>query len=172
MKKVLYILGELEDGDAEWLVRSGRRLQVAPGEPIIREGEPADSLFFVIGGTFRVSTRTAPEVAVLSAGEVVGEISFVDHRPPTATVTALEDARVLAIPRPVLAEKLRTDPPFAARFYRALAVFLAHRLRDAVRHLGDGEPSEDDDELDLDALHAFSRGGTRFERILRRLQEV
>lgn len=173
MKKVLYILGEFEDDDAEWLVRAGRRVDVPDGEPIIREGEPIDALFFVTGGSFRVTTGPADtELARLGAGEVLGEISFIDDRPPTATVTALQEGTVLSVSRSALARKLETDPGFASRFYRALAVFLADRLRAADRKLAEGGQGNGFDELDLDELHAVSQAGVRFERILQRLQQV
>ena len=47
---------------------------------------------------------------------------------------------VLAIPRTSLSERLM-DPCFAARFYRSLAVFLAHRMRNTVARLGYGRGS-------------------------------
>jgi CRP/FNR family transcriptional regulator, cyclic AMP receptor protein len=68
-------------------------------------------------------------VARLGAGEVVGGIAFVDSAPPSATVMAAGDASVLALPHTLLRQRLAEDAPFAARFYRALAIFLADRLR-------------------------------------------
>jgi hypothetical protein len=79
---------------------------------------------------------------------------------------------VLAVPRPLLAEKLVADPRFASRFYRAIATFLANRLRGTLKQLGGTSADIDLNELDLDELHSVSQAGVRFERILRRLQEV
>lgn len=173
MKKVLYILGEFEDDDIEWLVRAGRKVDFSPGQDLIREGRAIDSVYFVTHGTFSVSTATGGEVARVSSGEVLGEISYVDRRPPTATVTATEDASVIAVPRTDLSAKLDQDPGFAARFYRALAVFLADRLRSTLRHIGQDDGGDaGEDELDLEALDTVSRAGVRFERIIQRLQEV
>jgi CRP-like cAMP-binding protein len=171
MKKVLYILGSFDDADADWLVQSGRPVDVPDGRAIIREGEPIDSLFFVTSGTFRV-TAGSRELARVGTGEVVGEISFVDARPPTATVTAVENGRVLAIPRAALLEKLETDAVFASRFYRAIATFLAYRLRSTLGTRGEEAEPMGWDELNLDELHSFSQAGARFERILHRLQQV
>lgn len=172
MKKVLYILGEFDDSDADWFVEAGHQIDVPHGQAIIREGEPSDSLFFVTAGTFRVTTGgVGTEVARLGTGEVVGEISYVDHRPPTATVTAVEDGRVLAIPHSVLAAKLESDAQFASRFYKAIATFVADRLRSTLLQLA-GETDSGSDELDLDELHTLSQAGVRFDRILQRLQEV
>lgn len=170
MKKVLYILGELEDDDAEWLIRAGVRRMLSRGDTLIQEGHPVESIFFVTQGDFSITTAGSTEpLATVGTGEVLGEVSFVDRRPPTATVTAVGDGTVLAIPKDALSAKLQDDPGFAGRFYRAIAVFLADRLRSTLRQRsGLGE----DEELDLHELEAFSKGGVRFERILRRLQEV
>jgi CRP-like cAMP-binding protein len=172
MKKVLYILGEFEDDDIEWLAKAGRKVGIPTGQALIREGEPIDSVYFVTHGTFTVSTAVGGEVARVGAGEVLGEISYVDRRPPTATVTAAEQSGVIAIPCTLLSAKLAQDAGFAARFYRALAVFLADRLRSTLRQLGQDAGDGSDDELDLGALDTVSKAGVRFERIIQRLQEV
>ncbi|HEY1011329.1 MAG TPA: aromatic amino acid lyase, partial [Herpetosiphonaceae bacterium] len=62
-------------------------------------------------------------------GEIVGEVSLADGRPSTATVTALSETLVFEVPRAVLLGKLERDTGFAARFYKALTVFLSDRLR-------------------------------------------
>ena len=102
-------------------------------------------------------------------------MSFVDGRPPSATVQALSDSLLFAIPRRALASKLEADQGFAARFYRALAVFLSQRLRDTVQHLGYGagvaldEEVEYSDELNPAVLDTVPLAGARFDRMLKRL---
>jgi CRP-like cAMP-binding protein len=173
MKKVLYILGELEDDDAEWLASTGIRRRLAPGDVLIREGHDIDSVFFVTQGTFAVTTGgRGQEVARVGTGEVLGEVSFIDRHPPTATVTAVEDSTVLAVSRRALHTKIQADPGFAGRFYKAVSVFLADRLRATLRQVGTSGSAHEDSELDLEALDSVSKAGVRFERILRRLQEV
>jgi CRP-like cAMP-binding protein len=102
-------------------------------------------------------------------------MSFVDNRPPSATVYALEKSVVLAIPRAALLARLNTDPSFAARFYRALSVFLSDRLRHTVDQLdysrgkGLGEATNYSDEIGHESLEAFSLAGARFDWVQRRL---
>src|SRR5579863_8383494 len=175
MRKVLYILGQLNDTDVEWLARHGARRGLADGDVIVREGEPIDNLFITLSGQFRVTLRDGQEVARLGAGEVVGEIAFVDSALPSATVTATGRAAVLALPKALLQQRLGADPPFAARFYRALAIFLADRLRATTRRLGYGAAGDLDsetvleDELDMGVLDTVSQAGDRFTRLLRTL---
>jgi CRP/FNR family transcriptional regulator, cyclic AMP receptor protein len=173
MRKVLYILGQLNDSDAGWLARHGRRRQLADGEEIVHEGRAIDALFITLGGRFRVTLRDGQEIGRLRVGEVVGEISFVDMSLPTATVAAMGEAVVLAMPKSALQEHLAEDDGFAARFYRALAISLADRLREATRQLEDNEAGDPHsaDELDIGVLDTFSQAGQRFTRLLRTLVE-
>src|SRR4051794_29834179 len=98
MRKALYVMGILDDEDIEWLASNGRRRAISGGEALIRESQPVDALFILLEGSLEVSTGGSP-VATLLSGEIVGEISFVDSRPPAATVTALQPSHVLSIPR-------------------------------------------------------------------------
>lgn len=151
MKKALYLLAAISDRDFEWLLQAGKRQGVPKGSVLISEGQPIDALYVVLSGRFVVSVA-APEgdrpIAVLSSGEVLGEISFIDSRPPTATVRAVENAVVWSIPRMQLTAKLSQDVAFSSNFYRALAAFLSDRLRTTVSRLGYGgdSPNVPDDE--------------------------
>lgn len=179
VKKVLYILGQLEDEHVGWLLEAGRKLPFQSGRVLIRQGEPIDAVYIVVEGRFAVTREGSDlgEVARVGAGEVLGEISYLDRHPPTATVTAVEDSVVLELPREALTRKIESDPGFSARFYHALAAFLADRLRSTLAQLGPpaaGEGTGDpfaEDELDLDRLDHASKGGLRFERMLKRLRE-
>lgn len=173
MRKALYFLGILDDRDMDWMIRNGQKMTVAPGTHLIEQGKATDFLYFVLDGAFVVYTRTAPRIAVLKAGEVVGEISFVDSRPPVAGVRAEVESKVGAIPRSALTKKLQQDVGFAARFYQSIAVFLADRLRTTTGSLGTQEPQldesiEDTDELATHLMANISMAGFRFAEMQRR----
>jgi CRP-like cAMP-binding protein len=171
MRKVLYVLGELEDSDLQWLLDAGRSRSVGRGDAIIREGQRQDELFIVLAGELdvRVGPAGGTQVARLGPGEMIGDMSLLDSRPPNATVTALGDARLFAIAHVKLRAKLAGDPAFAARFYRAICIFLANRLNRATTMIGTGRtPSLDatvreDDEISPEALDKVDLAGARFE---------
>lgn len=177
MRKALYLLGQLSDPDVEWMIAEGAREYIPSGTVLIREGQPIGTVYVLLDGTLEVSGSGAGGAAPirLGCGEIVGEMSFIDARPPSATVTAAADSVVLAIQRPALASKLAGDAEFAARFYHSLAVFLSHRLRDTVRRLGygKGQPLREDveyeDELDANTLNSIHLAGSRFDRVRQRL---
>jgi CRP/FNR family cyclic AMP-dependent transcriptional regulator len=173
MRKALYILGILDDGDASWLATTGKAQSISAGTVIIQQGVPVDSVFILIDGQLQVYSGSV-EIAKLLAGEIVGEISFVDSRPPSASVKATVDSQVLAIPKSALRVKLQKDLGFASRFYLSLATFLADRLRLADARLTTGqkggeEQEEDLDELAVDMLENIALASARFDMIVKRL---
>lgn len=176
MKKILFLLGELNDDDIDWLIQTGTRQEIPAGTVLIEEGKPIDALYILLSGTFTVSVAALDnrEIAKLSTGEVVGEMSFLDGRLPSATVQSVEDSLVLCIPRQELAAKLLQDVGFAYGFYRALAILLSNRLRRIVHQLGDiKDQALTDvgvDERDLETTSEnMNLAKTRFDWILRRL---
>lgn len=171
MRKVLYILGELNDSDIEWMIEVGDRRQLTPPSMLIREGRTAEALFIVLKGRLVVQTPDGQTVATPGRGEVLGEMSLIEAHPPTVRVVVQEDSSVLAIPRHQLEKRLEETPGFSGRFYRAIAMFLSHRLRDTTASLGYGTPTGDTDELDENVLENVYLAGTRFEAMMKRLVE-
>jgi CRP-like cAMP-binding protein len=175
MKKALYILAELSDRDFDWLISTGRKRVLPEGTVLIREGEATDALYIVLDGLLSVCTEAleGQEVAQLSSGELVGEMSFVDARPPSATVRAIQTTVVWSIPRVQLAAKLSQDVGFAAHFYQALAVLLSDRLRSTVDRLGhpkDAEVETSDPSPKL--LNSIEIAKVRLDWLLNRLKGV
>jgi CRP/FNR family cyclic AMP-dependent transcriptional regulator len=174
MRKVLYVFGLLTDQDTEWMARTGSRRRLVRDEIVITEGEIIDFVAILLEGELQVSTRASGPVARLGVGEVVGEMSLVDSAPTSATIRASRDSLVLFIDKGKLLQKLETDDGFAARFYRALAVFLADRLRATNALFAGGaavgrNEGPASDELDPNVLDHVFAAGERFSRMLRQL---
>jgi CRP-like cAMP-binding protein len=157
------------------MLAAGTRRDLPKGSILIRQDEPIGEVYLLLEGLLSVRTAKTGEadIARLRPGEIVGEMSFIDSRPPSASVAAIEPSRVLAIPRQAFEARLRADAPFAARFYRALAVFLSNRLRSTVSLLGYGriEPdAEAEDEIGPETLDRLSVAGARFDWLQRRIK--
>jgi len=172
MRKVLLIFSELTDGDVEWLSRSGERIHVDAGTTLVPLGARVENIWFVLDGALSVHTAGGTRLALMGSGEIVGEMSLVDPAPTAVSVRVASDATLLRISDAIVRTKLAGDPPFAARFYRALCVFLASRLRNTTRRMGyDDEAGDADakDELTDDLLDNVHLAGARFDRMLKRL---
>lgn len=168
MRKVLYLMNHLNDVDVEWLANYGSRSCMERGTVVIHEGLPIDALYIVLDGQLAVTVGDTP-IARLSAGEVIGEISFVDSRPPAATVAVTETATLLAVPVDRLRDKLDRDTAFSSRFYRGIGAYLADRLRMTVGRLGYGDRHQDSDPdlLDDTILDGVSIAAARFDKLLK-----
>ncbi|QDU63971.1 DNA-binding transcriptional dual regulator Crp [Planctomycetes bacterium Pan216] len=167
MRNALLVLGQLSDEDFEWLLESGAKRRLSPNEVLIHEGRSIEGLSIIVEGELAVTHSDDREVARLGPGEFVGEISFVDQRPPLASVRSVRHATLLEIPRQALSDKLAYDHVFAARFYRALAMLLADRLRHTVRRMSvtNSDTPAGVDDIDSAVLERLHVAGALFERL-------
>jgi CRP-like cAMP-binding protein len=132
MQNVRYITAGLSDADMLWLLSVGQLRKLDPGDKLVTAGKLPTELFFITDGKLDVVLGDGRRIAQLQHGDVVGEMSFIEQTPPGASVIANEKAEVLAIARKQILAHFEAEPLFAARFYRALAVFLSERLRDTT----------------------------------------
>jgi len=97
-----------------------RLRKLAPGEGLIREKDPGESLFAVLSGCLQVVRpveRSEPYtglfwdvVAVLGPGEWIGEASLLTGAPRNATVVAESEALLAEIPKAGFEASLRQEP--------------------------------------------------------------
>ena len=81
MQNILFILGQLNDDDVEWLISEGVRARYAKGERLIEQGQPNEHLFILLEGHAAISVTGVGEVDIATSGEILGEMSLVDTRP-------------------------------------------------------------------------------------------
>jgi CRP-like cAMP-binding protein len=178
MRKALYILADLDDRDLLWLVEHGSYHRFAAGTRLIEAGSRVENLYIVIDGELDVILPPAKKIGEMGPGDIIGEISLIEKRPPAVSVATASDCKLLAVPQQSIRDRLRQDTAFAARFYHALAVFLADRLRTRVATLGYGDDEAKDTqeafeqinelgETLLDNLHV---AGDRMHRLIRLLE--
>lgn len=193
MRKVLFLFGQLNDDDVEWMLKAGTKRHLEAGETLIHQGHHTNAVYILLTG--KLAVRLKPkrgeerDIAHLNAGEIVGEMSFIDSRPPSATVMAVEESTVFALDKGVLGKKLGADQGFAARFYRALAMYLSTTVRERHRALefgnlvvgGDEEVEEWGEEGELEGggtelegslMDGVSLAGERFGRMVRGVMVV
>lgn len=185
LPKALFMFGVLNDADIDWMVAIGELQRWNPGTVLIQAGEVPVAVYIVLSGSFAVSVSFEPafpkqEIAQLSRGEIVGEMSFVETATASATVVCRTSAQVLALPSSQLSAHLQQDYGFATRFYRAICVVVADRLREGLIKRGysrlafvEGQTLEDDleyeDEIDLQTLEQTALARVRFDWMVKRL---
>ena len=104
--------------------------QFAAGREIFMEGAPGDGVFFVKDGQVEISGLVGGNMrrvfSQLGPGEIFGEMSVIEHRPRSATATALTDAEVYFIPRAEMLSLIERSPVLAF----GLLQQISHRLRE------------------------------------------
>ena len=87
------------------------REEVAPGETVVREGEPGDRFYIVLSGMLSVSQEGIGERRMLRPGDSFGEVALAMGIPRTASVRAVTPAVVASCDQATFDELLR--PLFA-----------------------------------------------------------
>ncbi|HXH97538.1 MAG TPA: cyclic nucleotide-binding domain-containing protein [Gaiellaceae bacterium] len=107
----------------------------AGGEVIVREGESGDCMYVVQGGEVEVvqsGSDGEQRLALLTAGDLFGEMAIFERQPRSATVRAVGDgARVLKLDKKALLRRIADDPLLALNMLEKLSA----RLRDANQQL-------------------------------------
>ena len=129
------LLQELSNADLDWLISTGERSRLSPGQPLRSSQLNAELVYILIEGKLGLnfgtgSAATTPPMLIdeLNPGEVIG-IETLFGRSEMTRVETLEPALVMALPVAKVQQKLQEDIAFAAHFYRAIAVILSSRLR-------------------------------------------
>ncbi len=113
---------------------TGNTFNVSSGYVLIEEGQLPRHIYFVISGEVEVivpdpESEKDKQLTTLGAGECVGEYGFIDGRPASATVRAVETSQVFAITIPLFKKLLEQDSDFERVVYRNLLSTLVERLR-------------------------------------------
>jgi CRP/FNR family cyclic AMP-dependent transcriptional regulator len=101
---------------------------IKKGDVLVREGESSNSMYWVQAGTLRLYKKKGTgfiELGVVHSGEVVGELSFLDNQPRSASVEALQPCDIIEIPRGKFDEFLTQQPSWM----KSLVQTLVKRLR-------------------------------------------
>lgn len=97
---------------------------LADQEVLCDEGHSDDRLHAIVNGAIAVAKRQPNgeflNLNVLTRGDLVGELAFMDGRPHYATLLAMGQTRVMSIKREELERMLETEPVIVYRVMRAI----------------------------------------------------
>jgi CRP/FNR family cyclic AMP-dependent transcriptional regulator len=129
------LLASLDRKTLERLAEQGKRRSYAPGETIVREGEPASALYVILSGRVRVERRGmggSQVVAELLPGDFFGELALIEEEPRTATVTAIDQTECILFVAWEFTALLKSNAGMAYALLRALI----ERIHRREHHLG------------------------------------
>ena len=111
------------------------------GETIFREGDQSDAAYLIVSGEVRIvtghDTANPRELALIGAGEYVGEMGAIDDQPRSASALAQGSVVCMPVTPPEFIAMLRQNPDEAI----GLLKVLFERLRVASKKLAQMEQS-------------------------------
>jgi small-conductance mechanosensitive channel len=118
------IFAPLSAGEKEIVARAAVRSVYAPGELILRRGDPGDSMFVIYRGNVEVRLPnpdgTTQQVAELKAGNFFGEMALLTGEPRNADVLAASEVETLEIRKGVLQQLLDNNEALAEALSRTI----------------------------------------------------
>ena len=113
----------------------GEVRRVGEGTFLIRAGDQDSTLFTIEDGLLEIVSHDNDVLATVGAGDVIGEVSFIDDSPRAVGVRAAEETTVRAWDKRTLSEALGFEPQLLAKFGVAMSELLVERLRDLSRRV-------------------------------------
>ena len=128
----LAILEGLPEHTLEWLSHRGNRIDLAPGDGLFNQGQPADLMFVIVAGKIQRYEKIGGQslvVATTIRGGVTGMLPFsrMTHFPGNAV--AAESSKVLSIDKASFDEMLSESHELGQR----LVAEMSNRVRTDVR---------------------------------------
>jgi serine/threonine protein phosphatase PrpC/CRP-like cAMP-binding protein len=105
-------------------------------EPIFEEGTQGDELFVVLTGRVRVK-KGGTSIVELGPGEHFGEMALIDRGPRSASVSAVEETRLLAMKRRDFLGIVKHEREMGVKLLWQFLGVLTERLRNTSRELGE-----------------------------------
>ncbi|MBF0329712.1 MAG: cyclic nucleotide-binding domain-containing protein [Nitrospirae bacterium] len=104
------------------------------GDVIIKEGGFSDATYVIISGKVEVAKISGEKkivIAVLVKDDIFGEMSFLQHEPRSASVTALEDCEIGILDKDFLDNEMNK----VSQDFRLILTQLTARLRKTTSEL-------------------------------------
>ena len=111
---------------------------IPAGRPMIDEGPDRHEVFFLVGGTARVTNHTllggTIKLSDLEAGSYFGELSAIDGGERSATVEAVTDCFVAAMPPDTFRRALGKHPGMLIHVLQNMARMIRHTNATILTH--------------------------------------
>jgi small-conductance mechanosensitive channel/CRP-like cAMP-binding protein len=148
------IFAPLSADETSMLAQAAVRHVFAPGETVIRAGDPGSSMFVVHKGKVRVQVSEIGRprtVATLNEGDFFGEMALFTGEPRTANVLALEETEVLEIGHGAMKRVFDTNPDLV----ESLSFIMAERRQGLASQTDDSAASTHSSAGILSAIKRF-----------------
>jgi CRP-like cAMP-binding protein len=140
LRQMLRMIKQIEDAtkddlNLDWVKPFSSTLAAAAGDVLFRRGDPADEMFLIVSGRFRVMERGVD----LEAGELFGELGLLNAgQARTATIECTAGGELLRIGYDQVKQLYSQDPKFGFYFLHLVSKRLFHNL--SLEQRSPGQP--------------------------------
>jgi len=106
--------------ELDFVAKSADEIDMKEGSLVVDQGDTGREAFVILSGDVTIK-RNGRKIASLGAGDVVGELSLLDHGPRTASAVCATDCTLLVIDQKRFINVLDDVPSIAHKLMGALA---------------------------------------------------
>jgi CRP/FNR family transcriptional regulator, cyclic AMP receptor protein len=132
------LLSTVPDAELEALAAGSRVRTYRRGQVVFTAGDPGGNVMVIISGWVKVVVRSADggelTLTLIGPGTLFGEVGVADGGPRSADAEALEESRLLLIPREMILDLCGREPGVALALLQSVAALL-RRLTEAASDL-------------------------------------
>jgi len=109
--------------DLQHVARAGDVITMTAGTTIVDQGQMGREAFVILSGTVAVH-RGGRKITTLGEGDVVGELSLLDHGPRTASAICEEECSLFVLDQRHFRKVLEDQPAIAFKLLGTLAGYI------------------------------------------------
>lgn len=117
------------------LMRVMRKVEVKKGEPVFRQGDASDAMYFIEYGMVTVQLELEGNRVLrlkkMGPGTVFGEMGIYTSAPRSASIVAAEDCTLYRLSKKVLEALQAKNPHLVSAIHRFVVALLSERVADA-----------------------------------------
>lgn len=116
--------------------------EITKGETLFNEGDPGDSVCFVVRGSLDIYKQAATlggqvRISTVSKNQSIGEMAVIDEYTRSATVKARQDTAIVALTKRGFEAILVENPAVGAAILKKIASRVSMNLRRTTSQLAD-----------------------------------
>lgn len=140
--RALFLFAALSVRELKIVQAALHEREYLPGEVIFDEGEEGNALYIVRSGRILICRQGRPDapIAEHAAGSFFGELALLDSAPRAAQARAAEASRLAVLFGSDFLSLLETESHLSNRILLQLARHLGRRLRGSVTSPSPGQP--------------------------------
>ena len=131
-----------DNNELALVARHMNYFEIAKGETLFKEGDPGDSICFVVKGALHVFKQSSipgeqMHIATVTRHKSIGEMAVIDEYTRSATVKARNDTAIVSLTKSGFDRILNANPKVGAAILKRIAILVSMNLRRTSSRLAD-----------------------------------